>query len=686
MVSGTRSPDPPDYAGNRRSTLSGVRRYPVRVNAAKPSTRTAFPRRRSAPDALPPAVAVEAEGIGPSKFRLLALVVGVPLAWGVAFGLHALRVDWLTLLALVLGTAALLRGGPYLLDRLLLSLVTLAAVGCALVLVLPPWHWRLHPVFLGGLGLTVLVLLAAGLGRRPSLPRPHRADWLALLPTAVITLGVAAPMLRRDLADRLGPIIAVEDPARHFAIYDTIRRLGGYPFQHTHEASVSVIHQDLIYPAGAHAVAALLDNFVTSSATVGDPLHALNRYLWYVVASYAFLALAVLWSARRVAGPSATAWSFAPIAGACVAYLLFSEMITTFMYGYAPQAVGTGYLIILIGLLARPLRRTREQVLIVVALVVALAYTYYILLPIAGAAALSYAIMGRHRLRRHWRFTAIVTLVGAVLSLLPRVLASGDYPLDLIIGTFGIIKVHRSTILTLGLLVLAGVGLARGWWRSPTMRTVGVAVVVTIAFAVAIAAAQLHLIGRTAYFLEKTLYVLIPVLLVALGGLVPAISRLLPARPSVAAVTALALAAIPLAGYDAFELHASTAIKDATYGRGYVVGAFGHYPTARLAVQAYRALGSDGPPRPMLFHTSVQFQGLSAMWASGLQRDQGLTWDTYLWSLYQWKNGDVGQLQQYLLAHPEPGLQLVASDPAFLDAMRRFATAHPEIALTIVAV
>jgi hypothetical protein len=656
------------------------------VNAAKPPTRTAIPRQRTAPNT--PPLAAEPQVTAPpaaARPRLLALAIGLPLAWLLAFALHALRVDWLTLSALVLGTAALLRSGPYLLDRLLLSLATLAGVGCAVVLVLPPWHWRLHPVFLGGLGLTVLVLIAAGLGRRPRLPRPRRADWLALLPTAVITLGVAAPMLRRSLADRLAPIIAVEDPARHFAIYDTIRRLGGYPFQHPHEASVSVIHQDLIYPAGAHAVAAVLDNFVTSSATVGDPLHALNRYLWYVVASYAFFALAVLWSARRVAGPSATAWSFAPIAGACVAYLLFSEMITTFMYGYAPQAVGTGYLMILIGVLARPLRRTREQVVVAIALIVAIAYTYYILLPFAAAAALPYVIASRHRLRRHWRFTAIVTLVGAVLSGLPRVLASGDYPLDLLVGTFGIIRVHRSTVLTLGLLVLAGVGVARGWWRSPAMRATGATTAATALFAVAIAAAQLHAIGRTAYFFEKTLYVLIPVLLVALGGVAPAIARLRPTRRLTAAVTALALSAIPLAGYDAFELHTSTAIKEATYGRGYVVGAFGHSPTARLAVQAYQALGNDGPPRPMLFHTGVQFQGLSAMWASGLQRDQGLTWDVYLWSLYQWKKGDAAQLQQYLLDHPTPGLQLVASDPAFLDAMRRFAAAHPEIALTIVS-
>lgn len=660
-------------------------RYPVRVNAAKPPTRTASRRQRTVPAAPPPAANTEVIGVTQApRPRLLALAIGLPLAWGVAFALHALRVDWLTLLALVLGTAALLRGGPYLLDRLLLSLVTLAGVACALVLVLPPWHWRLHPVFLGGLGLTVLVLVAAGLGRRPRLPRPRRADWLALLPTAVITLGVAAPLMRRSLADRLGPIIAVEDPARHFAIYDTIRRLGGYPFQHPHEASVTVIHQDLIYPAGAHAVAAVLDNFVTSSATVGDPLHALNRFLWYVVASYAFLALAVLWSARRVAGPLATAWSFTPIAGACVGYLLFSEMITTFMYGYAPQVLGTGYLIVLIGLLARPLRRTREQVVIAVALVVALAFTYYILLPIVAAMAVPYVIMARRRLRRHWRFAAIVTLVGAVLSVLPRMFASGDYPLDLLIGIFGIIRVHRSTILTLGLLVLAGVWLARGWWRSPTMRTTGVAAAATTAFAMAIAVAQLHYIGRTAYFLEKTLYVLIPVLLVGLGGVTPAIARLRPARPVVAALTTLALAAIAPAAFDAFEIHGSTAVKQGSYGRGYLVGAYGHYPAARLAVGAYQALRNDGPPRPVLLHTSIQLQRLSVVWTAALLRDQGLTWDVYLWSLYDWKNGDIGQLQQYLLDHPTPGLQLAAADPAFVDAMRRFAAAHPQIALTIV--
>jgi hypothetical protein len=300
--------------------------------------------------------------------------------------------------------------------------------------------------------------------------------------------------------------------------------------------------------------------------------------------------------------------------------------------------------------------------------------------------ALPYAIMARHRLRRHWLFTAIVTVVGAVLALVPRQINSGAAnPKELLLGNYGIIPVHRSTVLTLGLLVLAGVWLARGWWRSPAMRTAGAAAATTAAIAVLVAAAQLYYLGKTVYFLEKTLYVFIPVLLVALGGVAPAIARLRPSRRPVAALAALALAAIPLAGYDAFEPHASTAIKEATYGRGYVVGAFGHYPTARLAIQAYRSLGNDGPPRPMLFHTSVQFQGLSAMWASGLQRDQGLTWDIYLWSLYHWKKGDPAQLQQYLLEHPKPGLQLVASDPAFLESMRQFATAHPEIALTIVS-
>jgi len=658
---------------------AGVTRYPVRVNAAKPPTGTAIRGQGTIP-------AANTEVARSPRPRLRALAIGLPLAWAVAFGLHALRVDWLTLLALVLGTAALLRGSPYLLDRLLLSLALLAGVCSAAVLVLPPWHWRLHPVFLGGLGLTVLVLIAAGLDRRPSLPRPRRADWLALLPTAVITLGVAAPMLRRSLADRLGPIIAVEDPARHFAIYDTIRRLGGYPFQHTHDASVSVIQQDLIYPSGAHAVAAVLDNFVTSSVTVGDPLHALNRFLWYVLASYAFLVLAVLWSARRVAGPSATAWSFAPIAGACVAYLLFSEMISTFMFGYAPQSLGTGYLIILIGLLARPLRRTREQVVVAVALIVAIAYTYYIVLPIAAAAAIPYVMASRHRLRRHWLFAAVVTMVGAVLAGLPRLVGSGEYPLDLIVGKFGIVRVHQSTILTLGLLVLAGGWFVRGWWRSPSARTTGAAAAATALFAAVIAAVQLHVIGQTAYFFDKTLYVLIPVLLVALGGAAPAIARLQPTRRLTAAVAALALAAIPMAAYDAFEPHATTAVKNGTYGRGYLVGAFGHYPAARLALQAYQALGNDGPPRPMLFVTDVQLQRLSVVWAASLQRDLGVTWDFYLWSLYDWKKGDAAQLQRYLLDHPKLGLQVVAADPAFLDAMQRFATAHPEIALTVVDV
>ncbi len=622
--------------------------------------------------------------------RPLVLVAGLVLAWGVPFGLHVLRVDWLTLIGLVAGTAALLRSGRFLLDRLLLSITTLAGLCCAAVLVLPPWHWRLHPVFLGGLGLTVLIAYAVGRNRLPRLPRPRPADALVLVPTGVIALCVAAPMLRRNLADRLGPIIAVEDPARHFAIYDTIRRLGGYPFQHTHAAGITVIHQDLTYPAGAHAIAAVLDNFVTSSATVGDPLHELNRFLCYVVASYVFMALAVLWSARRVAGPAATAWSFAPIAGAALGYLVFSEMITTFWYGYAPQALGTGFLAVLIGLLARPLPSTREHVFAAVSLVVAIAFTYYILLPIAAAAVIPYVVMNRRRLRRHWLFTAIVTLIGAMLSVVPRAVNSSDHPFDLLLGPFGIVPVHGSTVLTLLLVVLIGGWLARGWWRTPAMRTAGVSAGATALFAAVIGAVQLHYLGKTVYFFDKMLYVLIPLLLVALGGAVPLVA---PLRPSTrrwswlaVALVALGLAAIPPAAFDAFEPHASTAIKDGTYGRGYLVGAFGNYPVARLAVLAYQRLGSGGPPRPMLFFTGVPSQGLSSIWASALQRDQGLTWDTYLWSLYTWKRGNVAQLQQYLLDHPTPGLQLVAADPAFIAAMRGFATAHPEIALTIVDV
>lgn len=618
----------------------------------------------------------------------LALAVGLVAAWAVPFALHALRVDWVTLLAVVVGTASLLRGGPYLLDRLLLGATALAGVGCAAVLVLPGWSWRLHPVLLGGLGLTVLVLIAVGLGRRPSLPRPSRADALALVPTGLIGLLVAAPFIGRSLADRAAVIYEVEDPARHFAIYDTIRRVGGYPFQHAREAGISVIHPDLTYPAGAHAVAAILDNFVTSSATVGDPVHALNRFLWYVLASYVFLALAVLWAARRVAGPAATAWSFAPIAGACVGYLVFSEMITTFMFGYAPQAVGTGYLVVLVGLLARPLRGTREQVLVAAALVVAIAFTYYILLPIAAVAAVPYAIAARRRLLRHWLFTTVVVLVAVPLSLLPRLVNSGDHPLDLLLAPFAIIRVQRSTVVTLGLLALAGGWLARGWSRSLAMRTAAAAALGTLAFAAAVGLAQLHYVGRTQYFLEKLLYVLIPVLLVALGGSAPAIARLLPRRRRsrlATAAVALLLAAIPAAGFDAFEHHTRTAGENHAYGRLYVVGAYGKYPAARLTMRAYRSLGA-GPARPMLFYTGTPYEPLATIWATGLQRDQGVTWDTYLWSVTRWKAGDAAQLQAYLLDHPKPGLQLVSSDPALLDAMHRFAAAHPDIALTIVDV
>jgi hypothetical protein len=667
---------PRSTAGRAGAPGTGPEPDPAGRTAAPVSAAAADPGRRAAGD-----------GAWAAGWPAPVAVAGALVAaWAVPLALHAVRVDWLTLLAVVVGTASLLRGGPYLLDRLVLSMALLAGVGCVAVLVLPPWPWRLHPVLLGGLGLTALALLSAGLGRRPALPRPRSADALVLVPAGLIGSLFAAPFIGRSVADRAAVLYEVEDPARHFAIYDTIRRVGGYPFQHAKEAAVSVIRPDLTYPAGAHAVAAVLDNFVTSSVTVGDPVHALSRFVWYVVAGYTFLGLAVLWSARRLAGPAATAWSFAPIAGACVGYLVFSEMITTLMFGYVPQAVGTGYLVVLLGLLARPLRGTREQVLAVAALVVAIGFTYYLLLPIAAVAAVPYAVVARRRLRRRWLFTAVVALVAVPLAVLPRQVNSGDHPLDLLLQRFAIVRADRSTILALGLLVLAGGWLGRGWWRTHAMRTAAVAVLGAGAFAAVVAAAQLYYVGQTRYFLDKLLYVLIPVLLVALGGAAPAVARLLPPRRTgrlATAAVALLLAAIPVAGLGGFEPQAGPARVNRAFGRLYLVGAYGKYPAGRLTIRAYRALG-PGPARPMLFYTHTGYEPLATVWASALQRDQGVAWDTYLWGVREWRPGDAGQLQAYLLDRPALGLQLVTSDPALLDAMRRFAAEHPDIALTIV--
>ncbi|TWH69244.1 hypothetical protein [Micromonospora olivasterospora] len=124
----------------------------------------AAPPERVTPPAAPPAAGRLAR-----RPRLVGWLAAAWLGPLLAYALGVAAVLPVVVLGL---TAALLRGGRTLLDRLVLAGALLLGATCAAGLLFSAWPWGLHPVPVSGTALTVLLGVAAATGRRPRLPRP----------------------------------------------------------------------------------------------------------------------------------------------------------------------------------------------------------------------------------------------------------------------------------------------------------------------------------------------------------------------------------------------------------------------------------------------------------------------------------------------------------------------------------
>jgi hypothetical protein len=620
----------------------------------------------------------------PPPGRRVAMLLGALAAgWVVPFATHLLGVDWLVLLAIGAGGAGLLRGGRTVLDRFVLAATLLVGTTLVAGLVFSVWPWHLHPVALGGSGLTVLIVASAALRRPWRLPRWVLADTLVAVPVALLALAMCWPYARRDLADRLALMLAGEDGTRHFVMFDTLRRVGGYLFLHRPEAIGSSLRVDLTYPPGSHMLAAVFDGFVTSSAQVGDAAAAQERFLWYQVAAYVFLGLTVIWSARRVAGPVANAVTFAPVAGAAVGYLLFGDMITAFLYGYLPEILGLGYLAVLIGIAARPLARTREQVAVMTAAVVAIGFTYYVALPIAAAVTLAYAWSYRRRLLRRPWLTATAVALGTPLTLLVLYVNSADQSSELLVQRFGILPVRFGPVLALGLLVVTALA-ARSWRRSAATRTIAVTVATAGAVTVVIGLIQIQVVGHTVYFFHKFMHSVVVVLLIALGATAAALARGLDAGRGrvTTAVMAAGLTLVPIAALGGFSLNHEVR-RGGSWGIAYLRGTESETRSARTAIQAFR----HAPPEPgrqvMVFFPDGRPDVHASMSLAALRRVYGPNWPTFQWLKLDYTPAG---LSGYVLAHPAPGFQVITANPHLLQSLRELRAGHPELQLSIVDV
>ncbi|NJC67452.1 hypothetical protein HC028_23555 [Planosporangium flavigriseum] len=419
---------------------------------------------------------------------------------------------------------ALQHAANSLIDRFVLAVVHLFAATCLTGLAMSFWPWLMEPVPAAGVALTVVTLLAAMTGRlrRPARVLIRPVERLLSLVVALVAAVALVPYVARDLGGRIGMPLTGEDITRHFLMYDMIGRVRGYLFLHPEALRPYVPDGQLTgtanYPQGIHLTYAVVAKFIPGADA--DPIASLNILTWLLVTTYILFGAAVLWSARRIAGPAARSAQLLPVLLVVAAWLSFGDPITVLARGYPNQLAGLAAAAVLTALAARPLASRGDQFATVVALVVAVAYSYPLYLPYAVVAAGYWA--WRERLWRYWWSWVGVLVFAplAALSLLAAVAASGDRQL-LLPGLAH--AVDRPATVVLLALAVAGL-VVRGGLRSPARRSALFAVGGMTLIVGAVAAYQIAMVGRTVYYFDKLLHLLIVVCLVALG----ASARLMP--------------------------------------------------------------------------------------------------------------------------------------------------------------
>lgn len=449
--------------------------------------------------------------------RLVVAGAGLLAAWLVPLVAYASGLAVLLPPLVLLLTAALLRVGRTLLDRLVLATALLLGVLCAGGLLFSYWPWGLHPVPVAGTALTVLLGCSLATGVRPRLPRPVAADLAPVLAAAVAAVALAGPYLRADgLAGRLAYAMTGEDNSRHLAAVEGIRAVGGYLFAHPDAAARIAPDAMVYYPQGFHLAAALLDTFLRSSTAPGGPASTLNHYLGWALAAYALLVLAVVWAAGRVAGRLLDPLRAFALAGAVTALALGSELTRFVVYGYPGESLGLALTAVLVALVCRPVGRTGPQLCLLGALCVGVGFAYLMFLPVAGVLAAAWLVRNRRAVRRRPWLLATVVLATAVLTPLPSVfgLLFTDQ-VDNVATGGGVFPPYD------GFLALAGVivaGLCAGGLRLPVWRRYAGALAAALAFAVGFRVYFQALGTDPRYYYGKTLHLLLVVLLVGVGA------------------------------------------------------------------------------------------------------------------------------------------------------------------------
>jgi hypothetical protein len=636
-------------------------------------------------------------------------------AWLLPLLTHALGADWVLLAVLLLGTGSVLRAGYGLLDRLMLAGILLAGMLVAGGLLFSFWPWGLEPVPVAGTLLTVLVAVGLLTGRRPRLPaRLCGSDAIIVGAGAFTAWVLLAPLAGRSSNSRLSVTTAAEDTYAHFALFDTIHRLGGYAFLNPARAGVSVAAPtQSVYPEGAHYLYALLDIFLRSTADPGPAPAEFSRYFDYKLVGFAFLVVAVTWSARWVAGPAMTGWRRMFICSVVASLVVVGPLTGLIRVGYDSETIGLALLALTVAVTARPAGRPREQVLLVAAALIALFYTYNLYGPLALLGIAAAAVVYRRRLSRHWLFTTVTWAVALPVALLPSAIAVlSGFSANRQLGFLGgdVFGLSRSTFAGLALVIVASMatraGRRSGVWRA-VVAIVGLSAAAVAIFGIYESRAPAGLYAN--YYFDKALIGLYVICLVGFGA---AGLLLRPARSAKSAVRQPRWRTDLLPGLAAglIAITFTTGLPwgiPAVHGTGrpeysktwaYAWWSGKVRPSVGPTLQALdraRLLG-DGKPALIVASNSGFVNWEASFFDAVLNRDLGIVKNTFnplLTAGTVIATGTsrkdraalahgIGIVDKLIVTGPRH-LQVIVSDLGLDTRLRSFARAHPGLGLTI---
>jgi hypothetical protein len=610
-------------------------------------------------------------------------------AWLVPVVTHLLSVDWLLPPLVLLTTAGLLRGGRTLLDRLMLASALLIGTLCAAGLLFTAWPFGFHPVAVAGTALTVLGAVSLATGRLPRLPRPAFTDGLTVAAALGVAAYVAIPYIRTDSTGRLAMLMGGgEDSSRHVAVFDTLRRLGGFAYWQTPQQVPDLYELLRYYPSGWHLSAGVLDSFVRSSTGTGTMVSSMDHFIWFFLAGYGLLALSLIWAAQWIAGPLLGPWRL-PLIAFLGIQLIYSDIPVMVIFGFPSEIFGLALLALLVAVLVRRASSPREQMVLIAALVVGIGFSYELFLPSAVLAAGAWLLHRRRLVLAHLRFALVVGAVSGVLALVPITLGMlyGRHG-DLVQQPGPVFPASRAMLVTLGLVLAAAlVTLARRRLRVWRSYLLTFAAVLTLP-----AALQVYGLvtgGEAPYYFEKALHSVLIVSLIGLGAVAlligPRAARLRGRRLIAASVPAVLVSAAMAVGagvvLDDMPSRPGQAEQMArTWHAGGPVKTSGAW--AKTLMDLNRKYPASPDTTTIVLGDGFYVTYTSSIFFSMLQRTTGRTDEVMYHGAGLWsdKPEDIANS----LARPGVPIRLIALSPAAEKTAEEIGRLKPEMKLDVV--